>query len=175
MTIFIFGRLQGGILLLETRVTTLACHPSSLRELSLNLERREEFVEACQSAVASGVAALHEIVAAIRGTRWRFILTNSGQAIEVQHKDDLYATYWEAVAQMKSCRHVIGQDEYDQEIIDRIRDCETAHQRARLFMTADDNLGHFEHEIFDLFDGTGYVFDGHGISPGDDYDQVRNG
>lgn len=130
-------------------------------------------MESCQSKIASGVATLHEIVAAIRGTRWRFILTNSGQAIDVQHKDDLYASYWEAVAEMKSCRHVIGQDEYDQEVIDRIRDCEMAHQRARQFMTDDDNLGRVERAIFELFDGTGYVFNGYGISPGDDYEQDR--
>lgn len=113
-----------------------------LRELALDNAERDNFVKACKMSVAAG-ESVSEIIAAIRGTRWRFILTNSGQAIDVEHKE--------------------------LQLLNAIRDCEQAHQRATQFMTRDDNLGHLEHAIFDLFDGTGYAYIGEGIIVDDEY------
>lgn len=57
--------------------------PIRLRELALDIERRAEFVSACQAWITAG-REVSGIAAAIRETPWRFILTNSGQAIEVE-------------------------------------------------------------------------------------------
>jgi hypothetical protein len=134
-----------------------------LRELALDKTKRENFVKACKASIAAG-GPVSEIIAAIRGTRWRFILTNCGQSIEVEHKDDLYTDYWTAVYMMKECRGIVGMDGYEHELPEAIRECERAHQRATQFMTRDENLGHLEHAIFDLFDDTGHPYRDKGIT-----------
>lgn len=117
-------------------------------------------MRACKQSIAQG-GPVSNIVDAIRGTRWRFILTRSGQDIEVEHKDDLYDDYWEAVALLKDCRSIVGKEEYEDVLAGRIRDCHAAYRRAETFITSHDNIGgNVERAIEELFSGTGYKYNG---------------
>lgn len=64
---------------------------------------------------------------------------------------------------MKACRSIVGKDEYEQELLDAIRDCKQIHQRIELFTTDDDDVHRVEGAILELFSGTGYRYTGDGI------------
>ena len=155
------------IALETTRINPSDLDPARLCELALDMERRAEFVSACQAWITAG-REVSGIVAATRGTLWRFIVTNSGQAIEMEHLDDLHAAYWKAVDEMNDSRSSIGDDAYDDYILESIRSCIEAHRRASQFMTFEDDLARVEDAISDLFEGTGYVLDGVSIVPEDE-------
>jgi len=145
-----------------------AISPFRLRQLALSEDHRPDFVAACKASIAAG-EPIAGIMDAIKGTRWRFLLTKSGQAIEVEHKDDLYAGYWQAVSCMKECRSIVGKDEYEHIVLDAVRDCLEAHRRVELFITDDDNIGQVDRAILDLFNGTGYRYTGGGIEYDEDW------
>lgn len=133
--------------------------PIRLRELALDIERRAEFVSACQAWITAG-REVSGIAAAIRETPWRFILTNSGQAIEVEHVDELEAAYWEAVDEMNVGRSCIGNEGHEEYVLEGIRNCLKVHRRASQFMTFEDDFARVEDAISDLFEGTGYIYNG---------------
>ena len=133
--------------------------PIRLRELALDIERRAEFVSACQAWITAG-REVSGIAAVIRETPWRFILTNSGQAIEVEHVDELEAAYWKAVDEMNVGRSCIGNEGHEEYVLEGIRNCLKVHRRASQFMTFEDDFARVEDAISNLFEGTGYIYNG---------------
>lgn len=140
---------------------------TNLREMALDAGRRDEFAAACQAAY-TGHNALAEIVEVTAGTRWRFIVTRSGSAIDVRHKDDMYAEFWESVAQVKSAQSAFGKDEYEQEVRGFIDNSFLKHKRTSMFLTEFDNLISFDRAMAIAFEGSGFRYDGRNIVPEDD-------
>ncbi|TAZ73801.1 hypothetical protein ELH70_14605 [Rhizobium ruizarguesonis] len=140
---------------------------TDLRDLALSDNHRADFGTACKALIASG-RSIADVAEVIKGTKWRYLVTRSGRAIEVEHKDDLYAKYWEAVAEMKSHRDHIGWEKYEDWILDAIRACKRAYDRANLFITDDDNMGNLDREILKFFEGTGYRYTYRGIEECED-------
>lgn len=116
-------------------------------------------VSACQAWITTG-CEVAGIVEATRGTPWRFIVTNSGQAIEIEHVDELEAAYWKAVDEMNLGRSSIGNEGYEEHVLEGIRNCLKVHRRASQFMTFEDDFARVEDAISNLFEGTGYLYNG---------------
>lgn len=141
-------------------------HSKNLRELALDAGRRGDFIAACK-AVYTGHEALSEIVEATAGTRWRFLVTRSGSGIDMRHKDDMYAEFWESVAKVKSGQGAFGKDEYEQDVRDLIDNSFLKHKRISLFLTEADNLMSFDRAMDIAFEGSGYRYDDGAIIPDD--------
>lgn len=147
------------IALEATRIKPSDLDPIRLRGLALDMERRAEFVSACQAWITAG-CEVAGIMEATRGTPWRFIVTNSGQAIEIEHVDELEAAYWKAVDEMNDGRSSIGNEGYEEYVLEGIRACLKVHRRASQFMTFEDDFARVEDAISNLFEGTGYIYNG---------------
>ncbi len=133
-----------------------------LREMAILEGPRADFVQACKDWIEVG-GSLVSINEAIKGTRWRYVLTNSGTSIEVEHKDDLYEAYWKAVTEMKAWRSQIHKEKYEYEILEEIRACEAAHEKAMAFLIPGDNLSPLQRAIDEMFEHTEYRYTGRAI------------
>lgn len=152
---------------LDGHLTDTASLPTELRKLALDTERRNDFGAACQAAY-TGYQALSAIVKATAGTPWRFLVTKSGAGIDMRHKDDMYAEFWESVAEVKSAQSAFGKDEYEQEVRDLVDNSFLKHKRICLFLTEADNLMSFDRAMGVAFEGSGYRYDDGAIVPDDD-------
>ena len=120
----------------------------------------------------TGHEALAPIVEAIAGTRWRFLVTHSDRGIDMRHKDDMYAEFWESVAKVKSSHGAFGKEEYEHLVRDVIDNSFLKHKRISLFLTDDDNLIPFDRSMALAFNGSGYACDDGEIVSGDDDDAI---
>jgi hypothetical protein len=158
---------------MDRHLTNTPSLSTDLRNLALDGGRRNDFVAACQAAY-TGHQALSEIVEATAGTRWRFLVTKSGSGIDMRHKDDMYAEFWESVAEVKSGQGAFGKDEYEQEVRDLIDSSFVKQKQICLFLTEADNLMAFDRAMAMAFEGRGYRYnDGAIVSDDDDGDVDR--